>query len=124
MIEHLMTVLYNPRRLVFTPEADFTDIELVVPEIRSFDQQMSFRQRVGEVVAASCCHGEKCDSYTRIDAAFGIGPILIKGAVIRCTKDTCPLREPPASNDNEPLIPTPTPPELEAYADQSVETTP
>jgi len=130
MIEHEMVVSDGSSRLEFTPrpEADFEPISLAIPAMPKFDRLVNFAKRLDGVMKAHCGERKKCASSIRLTTKTKIDngatppcmSIFVEGATIRCTKQGCPLNEPPSSNDNEPFMPAPVPPSLVAHAEVEV----
>lgn len=119
------------------PRHDFEDVDVVVPPllkltgVKSLDPdvivkahrqtaEFQLNDTLDQAVWTSCGNGpDLCGGSTRIDCVDMPNDRLrrfVVGASVTCNRVDCPLDNPPGSEDNEPLAPTPTPPSLSAHA--------
>lgn len=119
------------------PGFNFEDVDVVVPPllkltgVNSLDPEViieahrktaEFRltDTLDQAVKTSCGNGpDLCGGSTRINCADLPDRLrrFVVGASLTCNRVDCPLGNPPGSEDNEPLVPTPTPPSLSAHAE-------
>jgi hypothetical protein len=104
--------------LSFTPpvDASFTPMRVAVPPVENRLTRSNFAQELEQVIRTSCGLGGLCVGSCFAGALEGqlTSTGEITGATLICRRINCPLGEPPASGDSEPLIPIRPQPSLSA----------
>jgi len=117
-----MSVIVDPNpHLVFEPRsgADFKPVDIAIPGLAGHQDELSFfsesRATVREACGNAACRAEVLISSSLLPNNSIMR--IVQSATIECLHETCPLVDPPSSNDNEPLVPVPNPPTLKAHAE-------